>query len=59
MRMIVLAGMIALVAGCQTAQVLEGMADSFANSMDRGAERVVLCVTKSHAAPEGYRCGPG
>ena len=59
MRMIVLAGMMALVASCQTAQVLEGMADSVANSIDRGAECVVLCVTKSHAAPEGYRCGPG
>lgn len=59
MRMMLLAAMAALVAGCQTAQVLEGMADSVADSIDRGAEHVVLCVTKSHAAPEGYRCGPG
>jgi hypothetical protein len=57
--MILLAGMMLLIAGCQTSQILEGMADSLANGIDRGAERVVLCVTKSHAAPEGYRCGPG
>jgi len=59
MRMLLLAGMIALIAGCQTAQVLEEMADSVAHSIDSGAEHVVLCATKAHAAPEGYRCGPG
>lgn len=56
MRIVILAVIVGLLAGCQTAQTLDDMGQSAVYAVDHGIQRVVLCVTKRDTMPEFYGC---